>query len=96
MLDILEIEGFRREILAFIQRDNRYSTEVHLIIGTLHINEILARATAEELGKLSPAWYAGALESQVLAKLAQLEERPMIEQIDHYVRLTRDVTIPTM
>ena len=95
-LDIPEIEGFKREILAFVQKDSKYSAEVPLIIGTLHINEILACATAEELGKLSPAWYAGALGSQVLAKLAQLEERPMIVQIDHYVRLMRDVTIPAM
>ena len=56
----------------------------------------MACATAEELGKLSPAWYAGALGSQVLAKLAQLEERPMINQIDHYFRLMRDVTIPAI
>ena len=53
----------------------------------------MACATTEELGKLSSAWYAGALGSQVLAKLAQLE-RPMIDQIDYYVRLMRDVTIP--
>ena len=37
-----------------------------------------------------------ALGSQVLAKLAQLEERPIIDQIDQHVRLTRDVTIPAM
>ena len=91
-----EIEGFRREILAFVQKDSKYLAKVPLIIGTLHINEILACATAEELGKLSLTWYAGALRSQVLAKLAQLKERPMIDQIDHYVRLTRDVTIPAM
>ena len=95
-LNIPEIEGFKREILAFVQKDSKYSVEVPLIIGTLHINEILACATAEELGKLSPAWYAGALGNQVLAKLAQLEERPIIDQTDHYVRLTRDVTIPTI
>ena len=95
-LNIPEIEGFKREILAFVQKDSKYSVEVPLIIGTLHINEILACATAEELGKLSLAWYAGALGSQALAKLAQLEERPIIDQIDHYVKLTRDVTIPAM
>ena len=95
-LDIPEIEGFKREILAFVQKDSRYSEKVPLIIGTLHINEILACATAEELGKLSPAWYAGALGSQVLAKLAQLKEKPIIDQIDHYVRLMRHVTIPAM
>ena len=95
-LDIPEIEGFKREILAFVQKDSRYSAEVPLIIGTLHINEILACATAEELGKLSPAWYAGALGSQILAKLAQLKEKPITDQIDHYIRLMRDVTIPAM
>ena len=95
-LNIPEIEGFKREILAFVQKDSKYSAEAPLIIGTLHINETLACATAEELGKLSPAWYAGALGSQVLAKLAQLEERPMIDQTDHYIRLMRDVTIPAM
>ena len=93
-LDIPEIEGFKREILAFVQKDSRYSAEVPLILGTLHINKILTCATFEELGKLSPAWYTGALGSQVTAKISQLKERPMIDQIDHYVRLTRDVTIP--
>ena len=86
----------RREILAFVQKDSKYSEEVPLIVGILHINEILACTTAEELGKLSPARHAGALESQVLAKLAQLEERPITDQIDHYVRLMRDITIPAM
>ena len=38
----------------------------------------------------------GALGSQVLAKLAQLKEKPIIDQIDHYIRLMMDVTIPTM
>ena len=95
-LNIPGITGFKREILAFVQKDSKYSAKVPLIIGTLHINEILACATAEDLGKLSPAWYAGALGSQVLAKLAQLEERRMIDQIDHYIRLMRDVTVPAM
>ena len=94
-LNILEIEGFRGEILAFVQKDNKYSAEVPLIIGTLCIKEIFACATAEELEKLSLTWYAGALGSQVSAKLAPLEERPIIDQIDH-VRLMRDVTIPAM
>ena len=47
------------------------------------------------IGKLSPAWYAWALGSQELAKLAQHKEKPIIDQIDYYVRLIRDVTIPT-
>ena len=56
----------------------------------------MACATFEELGKLSPMWYTGTLGSQVSAKITHLKEKPMIDQIDHYVRLTRDVTIPAM
>ena len=73
-LDVPEIEGFKREILDFVQKDIRYSKEVPLIIGTLHINEILACVTFEELGKLSPSWYTGALGSQVLVEITQLKE----------------------
>ena len=29
-------------------------------------------------------------------KIAQLKEKPMIDQIDHYVRLTRGITISAM
>ena len=36
-LNIPEIEGFKREILAFVQKDSKYSAEVPLIMGTLHI-----------------------------------------------------------
>ena len=36
-LNTPEIEGFKREILAFVQKDSKYSAEVPLIIGTLHI-----------------------------------------------------------
>ena len=67
-----------------------------MIIGTLYINKIFACATFEELEKLSPAWYTGALRSQASAKIVQLKEKPMIDQIDHYVRITRDIIIPAM
>ena len=38
----------------------------------------------------------GALGSFVSARIAQLNETPMINQVDHYVRLMRKVTLPPM
>ena len=38
----------------------------------------------------------GTLESFVSTRMPELSERPMIQQVDHYVRLTRNVTLPPM
>ena len=38
----------------------------------------------------------GTLGSFVSTRMAELSERPMIQQVDHYVRLTRNVTLPPM
>ena len=38
----------------------------------------------------------GAFGSFVSVRIAELSERPMIQQVDHYVRLTRNVTLPPM
>ena len=46
--------------------------------------------------KLGDAWEMGILGSFVSARIAQLNETPMINQVDHYVRLTRNVTLPPM
>ena len=46
--------------------------------------------------KLGDAWEMGTLGSFVSARIAQLNETPMINQVDHYVRLTRKVTLPPM
>ena len=53
-------------------------------------------ATKEELKNLGEAWEMGTLGSFVLTRMAELSERPMIQQVDHYVRLTRNVTLPPM
>ena len=38
----------------------------------------------------------GTLGSFVSARIAQLNETPMINQVDHYVRLTRKITLLPM
>ena len=62
----------------------------------LHIKDVIQSATREELVKLGNAWEVGTLGSFVLARIAQLENAPMMNQIDHYVRLTQKVTLPPM
>ena len=47
----------------------------------------------EELSNLGDAWEMGTLGSFVSARIAQLEKAPMIHQVNHYVGLTRNVTL---
>ena len=82
--------------MVFIQKDSHYSEQVPVILGTLHIKDMIQSATREELVKLGDAWEVGTLGSFVLARIAQLENIPMINQVDHYVRLTQKVTLAPM
>ena len=67
-----------------------------MILGTLHIKNVIQSATKEELVKLGDAWEVRALGSFVLARIAQLENTPMLHQVDHYVRFTQKVTLALM
>ena len=95
-LQIPGIQGYDKDILVFIQKDSCYSEHVAVILGTLHIKDIIHSATKEELANLGETWEMGKLGSFVSAHRGQLEETPMIQQIDHYVRLTRNVTLAPM
>ena len=93
-LQVPGIKDYDKDILVFIQKDSRYSE--HVILGTLHIKDIIQSATKEELGNLGDGWEMGTLGSFVSARIAQLEKAPMIHQVDHYVRLMRNVTLALM
>ena len=95
-LKIPGIQGYGKGILVFIQKDSRYSERVPVVLGTLHIKDIIESATKEELRNLGEAWEMGTLGSFVLARIVQLGETPMIQQVDHYIRLTWNVTLPPM
>ena len=60
------------------------------------LKDVIHSATKEEMANLGETWEMGKLGSFVSARRAQLEETPMIQQIDHYVRLTRKVTLAPM
>ena len=95
-LQIPGIKDYNKDILVFIQKDSHYSEQVPVVLGTLHIKDVIQSATREELVKLGDAWEMGTLGSFVLARIAWLEDTPMINQVDHYVRLTRKVTLAPM
>ena len=90
------IKDYDKDILVFIQKDSRYYKQVPVVLGTLHIKDVIQSASKEELVKLGDAWEMGTLGSFVSAKIAQLNKTPMINQVDHYVRLTRKITLPPM
>ena len=95
-LQIPGVKDYDKDILVFIQKDSHYSEHVSVILGTLHIKDVIQSATREELTKLGDAWEVGTLGSFVLTRIAQLENAPMIHQVDHYIRLTRKVTLVPM
>ena len=95
-LQIPGIKDYDKDILVFIQKDSRYSEHVPVILGTLHIKDIIQSATKEELTNLGDTWEMGTLGSFVSARIAQLEKASMIHQVDHYVRLTQNVTLAPM
>ena len=95
-LQIPGIKDYDKDILVFIQKDIRYSEHVPVILGTLHIKDIIQSATKEELANLGDDLEMGTLGSFVSARIAQLEKAAMIHQVDHYVRLMRNVTLAPM
>ena len=95
-LQILGVKDYNKDILVLIQKDSHYLEQVPVILGTLPIKDVIQSATLEELVKLGDAWEVGTLDSLVSARIAQLENTPMINQVDHYVRLTQKVTLAPM
>ena len=77
-LQIPGIKDYDKDILVLIQKNIRYSEHVPVILGTLHIKDILQSATKKELANLGEAWEMDILESFVSARIAQLEKGAMI------------------
>ena len=55
-LEIPEIEGFKEEVLMMVIDDDDYGKRVPIQLGTLHIDQIITRASPEEVTSLGKAW----------------------------------------
>ena len=96
-LDIPEVKRFDHDCLLMIYLDSKYSHRVPIIIGTLHIDEVLDLAIEKKLSSLSQGWKKGVMRQKVVAKQLQLAgkgEKSMIQRIDSEVRLTKNLVLP--
>ena len=64
------------------------------LLGTLHINMILDKATLEEIKNLPAAWRRGSIGSMVLCREAVLETESLTMIIKAPVKLNKAITIP--
>ena len=92
---ILGVKALNEDILVVIQNDSAYSSRVPIPLGTLHIDMVIEKVTSEELQNLRKEWKTGVLGTKIEARQAKLEGTipPMIYQVDHDIRLSRNVTI---
>ena len=101
-LRIPGIKEFDKDVLLFVQPDSDYTKTVPVLLGTNIIDFILEHATKEELNNLEPAWGRGSIRTLVetkqleLDKIAEFQKDSMTGKVDHYVRLTRNVTLCPM
>ena len=92
---VLGVKALNEDILVVIQNDSAYSSWVPITLGTLHIDMVIEKATSEELQNLGKEWKTGILSVKVEARQAKLEGKipPMIDQVDHGIKLSQNVTI---
>ena len=55
-LNIPKVKAFQEDCLFLVMNDHTYGKRVPIMIGTLHIDMIIDRATKEELEQISIAW----------------------------------------
>ena len=65
------------------------------MLGTLHIDMVIDQAALEELANLGKEWQLGTVGFKVKARQAALrgEGKPMIDRIDHEIKLSRNITL---
>ena len=73
--------------------DHTYGKRVPIMIGTLHIDMIINRATKEELEQISIAWGRGQLFRQIQARQVQIENQDALQKVQGMVKLTRKVKL---
>ena len=63
------------------------------MIGTLHIDMIMDRATKEELQRISIAWGQGLLFRQIQVHQVQIENQDALQKVQGTVKLTKKVKL---
>ena len=89
------VKALNEDILVVIQNDSACSKWVPIMLGTLHIDMVIEKATSNELQNLGREWKTGVLGAKVEARQVKLEGKipSMIDQVDHDIKLSCNVTI---
>ena len=91
-LKVPEVAAFEQDCCFLVMPNSPYGERCPIILGTLHIDEILRLGTPEELQSLSVAWNRGGLGTRVRMGAQQISRE--LEEFEGEVTLTRDVTVP--
>ena len=95
-LDIPEIAKFDHDVLMMVYPDSKYSHRVPIVIGTLHIDEVLDLATYDELASLSRGWKRGIVGRRIIAKQLSMRgqvNESMIHKVGGEVKLTKAIVL---
>ena len=86
------VKALNEDILVVIQNDSAYSSRLPITLEALHIDMVIEKVTSEELQNLGKMGIVGA---EVKARQAKLEGKilPMIDQVNHGIKLSHNVTI---
>ena len=89
------VKELNEDILVVIQNDSVYISWVPITLGALHVDMVIEKATSEELQNLGKEWKTEVLGAKIQARQAKLEGKipPMIDQVDHDIKLSHNVTI---
>ena len=90
-ISIPEIRGFDEPCLLLVSGDSEFGHICPVILGTLHIDMILEKATKEELQGLSESWRRGGLGNRVMNQLAAVSGE--LDRCTGEVRVTRDIHV---
>ena len=90
------VRAFDLNMLMLVIPESEYSQRVPIMIGTIHIDEIIDLITKEELKLASRQWQCGIISRKVVMKQMQMKEnRDILTQVKGEVKLTRKSCNPT-
>ena len=94
-MEIPEIKGFKEDVLMMVIDDDDYGKRVPIQLGTLHIDQIIAQATPDEITSLSKAWDRARICSYIGGRVVKLQECTdfTLDQVKGSLKLTKDVTL---
>ena len=92
-LKIPEVSAFEENCLFLVVPDHRYGYRVPVTVGTLHIDMIIAKATPDELDKISIAWGRGQLFRKIQARQVQIGNQKELEKLEGDIKLTKTIKL---